>query len=596
MADRYSDQFMDWLKEDGYTHCYFVGGGNVMHLLEAASRRFKCIPVVHEVAAGIAAEYFNDMQPKGHKAFALVTAGPGLTNIVTAVGGSYLESRELLVVGGQAKTSDLSRGTVPQIGPQEIDGVGTSTPITKKSILADRSQSKSEVLRLTNLSRTGRKGPVFIEMCLDVSAMPPIEADSRELPKVSVVPAPDAKEITRVVEMLMKSTRPLLLIGGGVDRKSGKEVLRKFQDLGFPLATTWNGFDRVSSEYEFYAGRPNTYGMRWANIVNQSSDLVIAVGTRLGIQQIGFAWEDYVAHGKLIQVDIDSQELNKGFPKVELGLACDAVLFLEAIYEGLKEFKIDKEWQSYIKELRQKLDKPDAANLAAEGYIELHSFIRDLSIKLDANDVIVPCSSGGTFNAVMQMFNQKGEQIVTTDKSLASMGYGLSGAIGAAAANPDRRTILMEGDGGFAQNMQELGTVKVQSLNLKMFIFSNKGYASIRTTQKAYFKGNYVGCDRETGLGLPNWKKLFTAFDIPVIEIDSSNLWGMEMMSALEKNGPQAFIVNLDPEQLFFPKITSRVLTDGTMKTNPLHLMSPNIEGELAEFAFKYLPESSWKV
>jgi acetolactate synthase-1/2/3 large subunit len=154
----------------------------------------------------------------------------------------------------------------------------------------------------------------------------------------------------------------------------------------------------------------------------------------------------------------------------------------------------------------------------------------------------------------------------------------------------------MEGDGGFAQNMQELGTVKVQSLNLKMFIFSNKGYASIRTTQKAYFNGNYVGCDRETGLGLPNWKTLFTAFDIPVIEIDSSNLWGMEMMSALEKNGPQAFIVNLDPEQLFFPKITSRVLTDGTMKTNPLHLMSPNIEGELAEFAFKYLPESSWKV
>ena len=596
MADRYSDQFMDWLKEDGYTHCYFVGGGNVMHLLEAASRRFKCIPVVHEVAAGIAAEYFNDMQPQNQKAFALVTAGPGLTNIVTAVGGSYLESRELLVVGGQAKTSDLSRGTVPQIGHQEIDGVGILTPITKKSVLADRRLSRSEVLRLTDLSRTGRKGPVFIEMCLDISAMPPIEADSRELNKVNAIPAPNSKDITRVVEMLMKSNRPLLLIGGGVDRKRGKEILEKFKALGFPLATTWNGFDRVSSEYEFYAGRPNTYGMRWANIINQSSDLVIAVGTRLGIQQIGFAWEDYVAHGSLIQVDIDSQELNKGFPKIELGLACDAVLFLESLYEGLKDFIIDKEWQSYIKQLRQKLDKPDSANFAADGYVELHSFIRTLSEKLNGDEVIVPCSSGGTFNAVMQMFNQKGEQIVTTNKSLASMGYGLSGAIGASAANPTRRTILMEGDGGFAQNMQELGTVKVQSLNLKMFIFSNKGYASIRTTQKAYFSGNYVGCDRETGLGLPNWTILFKAFEIPVMEIDSSNLWGSEMMSELENSGPQAFIINLDPEQLFFPKITSRVLSDGTMKTNPLHLMSPNLEPDLAEFAFKYLPESSWKI
>ena len=243
-----------------------------------------------------------------------------------------------------------------------------------------------------------------------------------------------------------------------------------------------------------------------------------------------------------------------------------------------------------------KLDKPDAANSAADGYIELHSFIRTLSEKLNPKDVIVPCSSGGTFNAVMQMFNQKGEQIVTTDKSLASMGYGLSVAIGASAANPARRTVLMEGDGGFAQNMQELGTVKVQSLNLKMFIFSNKGYASIRTTQKAYFNGNYVGCDRETGLGLPNWTTLFRAFEIPVTDINSSNLWGSEMMSALETSGPQAFIVNLDPEQLFFPKITSRVLADGTMKTNPLHLMSPNLEPDLAEFAFKYLPESSWKV
>jgi acetolactate synthase-1/2/3 large subunit len=258
--------------------------------------------------------------------------------------------------------------------------------------------------------------------------------------------------------------------------------------------------------------------------------------------------------------------------------------------------EISTEWQTYIQEIRTKLDRPDAANVAGDGYIELHSFIRELSLRLDSDDVIVPCSSGGTFNAVMQMFKQKGNQIVTTDKSLASMGYGLSGAIGAAIANPDRRTILMEGDGGFAQNLQELGTVKVQKLNLKMFIFSNKGYASIRTTQKAYFNDNYVGCDEETGLGLPDWKQLFQAFGIGVQDIYSSNVWDPEMLSALSGSGSQAFIIHLDPEQLFYPKITSRVLSDGTMKTNPLHLMSPPLDDEMAEFAFRYLPATSWKI
>ena len=182
MSNKYSDQFMDWLKEDGYTHCFFVGGGNVMHLLEAASRRFECIAVVHEVAAGIAAEYFNETNKNGERAFALVTAGPGLTNIVTALGGAFLESRELLVVGGQAKTTDLARGTVPQIGHQEIDGMGIVKPITVASVMADRRLDKSEVLRLTHRSREGRKGPVFIEMCLDVSAMPPLEKQIREIP------------------------------------------------------------------------------------------------------------------------------------------------------------------------------------------------------------------------------------------------------------------------------------------------------------------------------------------------------------------------------------------------------------------------------
>ena len=588
MSNKYSDQFMDWLKEDGYTHCFFVGGGNVMHLLEAASRRFNCVAVVHEVAAGIAAEYFNETNQNGERAFALVTAGPGLTNIVTALGGAFLESRELLVVGGQAKTTDLARGTVPQIGHQEIDGIGIVKPITVASVMADRRLDKSEVLRLTHRSREGRKGPVFIEMCLDVSAMPPLEKQIREVP-VKVRPTgPSKVDMKTVQDLWLKAKRPMLLLGGGVDKSSGLNVIEKLMGLKIPMATTWNGFDRVPYEYSEYCGRPNTYGMRWANILVQSADLVLAVGTRLGIQQIGFAWDEFVGNGKIVQVDLDRNELQKGFPKLELGIQADAVEFLEAFIENLNP-PTCQDWKEFISEVRFSLDKPDEANKASEGFIELHSFIRSLGDVCDSNDVIVPCSSGGTFNAVMQMFRHKVGQSVTTDKGLASMGYGLSGAIGASIANPDRRVILMEGDGGFAQNLQELGTVSVNKLNLKIFLTSNKGYASIRTTQKSYFNGNYVGCDLETGLGLPNWEKIFEAYEIPVFRFTSENLDFELIKSKISETGPQGFIIDLDPEQLFYPKVTSRVLDSGAMKTNPIHLMSPDLNDEDSKKFLKYV-------
>src|ERR1700712_1172704 len=168
---KYSDLLADWLVSLGYTHCFFVAGGNIMHLLESCSRRFTCVPVVHEVAAGIAAEYFNEVHlgPNGGaKAFAMVTAGPGLTNIVTALAGAWLESRELLVIGGQVKVSDLSRSKVRQRGIQEIDGVAIAKPITERSELIETVIDQSTFAALTRSGTHGRKGPVFLELPLDI--------------------------------------------------------------------------------------------------------------------------------------------------------------------------------------------------------------------------------------------------------------------------------------------------------------------------------------------------------------------------------------------------------------------------------------------
>jgi acetolactate synthase-1/2/3 large subunit len=585
---KYSDIFMDWLKEFGYTHCFFVGGGNVMHLLESASSRFECIPVVHEVAAGIAAEYFNEVS-ENKRAFAMVTAGPGLTNIVTAIGGAWLENRELLVIGGQAKTSDLAQGRVRQIGHQEIDGVGITSAITKTAVQLKSPINKSDLWDLCELSRTGKKGPVFLEICLDVTASQIVRDDNCSKANLTSPLATDS-DINKIVELLKNSERPLFLIGGGVDRNRFRELLPLLVEKRIPLATTFNGADRIGSDYKYYCGRPNWYGMRWANILLQQSDLLICLGTRLGIQQVGFAWEYFAPNAHVVQIDLDANEINKGFPKIDTGLAVEVNNLLERLIgiDWAPNNAID-DWLEHIVSVREVLECVDSANSAAEGFIELQSFLFKIGDCFTKDDIIIPCSSGGSYTGAMQMFKNKTGQLMVTDKSLASMGYGLSGAIGASIAFPNKRTILIEGDGGFAQNMQEIGTVKNRNLNLKMFIASNKGYASIRTTQKAYFNNNYVGCDDETGLGLPNWQKIFEAYGIKTMHVDSSNQFSTEFLEALNVDGPFAFIIDLDPDQLYFPKLTSRVMPDGRMESNPLHLMTPPLAADISTKLLKWL-------
>ena len=587
-TNKYSDIFMDWLKEFGYTHCFFVGGGNVMHLLESASSRFECIPVVHEVAAGIAAEYFNEIS-ENKRAFAMVTAGPGLTNIVTAIGGAWLENRELLVVGGQAKTSDLAEGKVRQIGHQEIDGIGITSTITKAAVQLKKPISKSDVWDLCELSRTGKKGPVFLEICLDVTASQVVKEDKFIKADLTSPLASDS-EINKITELLKKSERPLLLIGGGVDRERFKKILPLLIEKRIPLATTFNGADRIGSDYKYYCGRPNWYGMRWSNIILQQSDLLICLGTRLGIQQVGFAWEHFAPNAHVIQVDLDVNEINKGFPKIDTALVVEVNDLLERLVTtDLSTSDSIEDWLNHIEVMRETLEVVDSANIAQEGFVELQSFLFRIGEYFSKDDIVIPCSSGGSYTGAMQMFKNKTGQLMVTDKSLASMGYGLSGAIGAAIAFPNKRTILIEGDGGFAQNMQEIGTVKNRNLNLKMFIASNKGYASIRTTQKAYFNNNYVGCDEETGLGLPDWQKIFNAYGIKTMQVNSSNQFSSEFQEALTADGPFAFIIELDPDQLYFPKLTSRVMPDGRMESNPLHLMTPPLATDISAKILKWL-------
>jgi len=584
---KYADQVVAWLVEMGYTHCFFVAGGNIMHLLDGVRRTMTCIPVVHEVSAGIAAEYFNESN-SDKKAFALVTAGPGVSNIITAMSGAWLESRELLVIAGQVKSTDLASGGIRQRGIQEIDGIGITQAVSKVALQVQSPIAKNKFVETVNLGITGRPGPVFIEFCLDAQGAPPIvEVKQSEDTRVDMTTLVDQKSLEIMLEKLKSAQRPLLLLGGGISRTTAKLIQRQLQELPIPMMTTWNGADRLDSRSTNYFGRPNTWGQRAANLILAQADVVVALGTRLGLQQTGFNWQEFGKNAFVVHVDIDQSELDKGHPKTDLGICADANSVLLKILDA--RHSLNEQWTEYARKVLELLPLSDPANQTGRGFVNTQSFFEQISQLATEEDILIPCSSGGANSVAMQIISQKFGQVIIANKGLASMGYGLAGAIGASLAHPKRRTILFEGDGGFAQNLQELATVKVNELPLKIFIFANNGYGSIRMTQKNYFGGAYLGCDTQTGLGFPDWEILFRSFGIDSITIDED--WGSnrEVQSRLLDETPCGFIVPTDPLQTYWPKIQSRVVEGGGMESNPLQSMSPELEEPLYSQVSLYL-------
>jgi acetolactate synthase I/II/III large subunit len=598
---KYSDALIGWLKTNGYTHCYFVAGGNIMHLLNSARQALICVPVVHEVAAAIATEYHNATvqasaaAPGTGKALALVTAGPGLTNTLTGLAGAWLESRELLLLGGQVKVEDLAPAGLRQLGIQEVDGVAMAAPVCKRSLCLKVPMPAQHLLVEVAEGWQGRPGPVFLELPLDVQAaqVPEDWADpmgSRNQGHEVVDPLVDTTVVADVAARIAAAERPVLLLGGGLSHRQAKALRSQLADLSLPIMTTWNGADRFDADQSNYAGRPNTWGQRSSNLILQQSDLVLAVGSRLGLQQTGFNWQAFVPLGEVIQVDIDPAELVKPNPRTALAIEADADAFLPALLN--LPLGDHKEWLAFSQQVRALLPLSEPCNTTPEGFLNPYDMVAALSELCDPADHIVPCSSGGAFTVMMQAFQLQADQTMITDKGLASMGYGLSGAIGVTIADPDHRTVLVEGDGGFTQNLQELATVAVNKLNLKIFLFCNEGYASIRMTQKNYFDGAYLGCDVNSGLGFPDWSTLAAAYRIPSLQLTENWAEDPTFLNLWQHQGPALFLVPLHPEQTYFPKITSRISPTGGMESNPLHVMTPELPEELNELVTRYFSKA----
>jgi len=599
---KYSDEIAIWFKDSGYTTCFFVAGGNIMHLIESFSKNFEMIPVIHEVAAAIAADYFNEassanIYEKG-KAFALVTLGPGATNTLTAVAGANIDSRELVVLAGQVKSTDLKQNHERQHGIQEIDGVPIFSTVTKKAISLTQRLDERRFKSLIEFAGTDRKGPVYIEICHDVQgSISAAESDYLNFPgfflERDLMEIEFSENINELKIALQESIRPLILIGGGFARHR-IDLLEVMYSWGIPIATTWHAADRISSNSPLYAGRPNLFGQRWANAVLQQSDLIIVLGSSLGLQQTGFNLEEFAPLAHVFQIDIENQDSQKSrIPKInpirmELG---SFILKLDIeFFSGVPEMYHRNEWNKwlgFIQEIRKSLPLVEESTIPEGQFVNPFEFLRFLSINSPDLLNFIPCSSGGSYTSSMQVFEQKEGTVIISSRGLGSMGIGLAGAIGAAKAN-ENITWLVDGDGGVLQNIQELATINQLGLPIKVILFNNNGYGSIRSTQKKYFSGNYIGCDSNTGLGQPNFSLLARAFHLEYLEVDVTTEKA-PLIQLLNSPRPAIIEVLISQDQPFLPKIESKLNSDGSMSSAPLHEMYPLIDKSVATRVLKYL-------
>jgi len=590
---KYSDSLGEWLVELGYTHCFFVAGGGIMHLLDGVRNRFECIPVVHEITAGICAEHFNECAAKGQRAFALVTTGPGLTNIVTAVAGCHVEHRELLVIAGQVKSTDLLTSPERQRGVQEVDGRAICGPISVRSECLRAPISRARFQSLARLAQGPHPGPVVIEVCLDVqgAAVDPDRLRDEPAPASATTIAPSEGDVAGMRQRLKGARRPLVLLGGLVSREAARSALPVLERLGLPVATTTSAIDRVPTDSPIFAGRPGTWGgQRAANMVLAQADVILVFGAQLDLQQTGFNYGEYAPQAQLIQVFPSQAELDRIGPPAHGKVLATPDAALTALLPGI-QWKDQDGWGDYVREVRALVPSLEPANTSGAGYINSFRFLKSLSRATQASDVLALCSSGGTFTGALQSYEVAPGQLATTSAAHASMGYGLATAIGAAFADRSRRVVLTEGEGGFSQNLQELAIIKRFSLPIKIFLLENQGYASIRATQKKFFNGAYLGCDPETGLGFPHWEKLFDAYGIPCRFLREEEADEVTLSKLLnQRTGPEAWMVRVDPNQPNWPAVSTLLSADGSLTSSPLYDMLPKLPGEVLARVGRYLP------
>ena len=550
---RLADYVMNFLEDADVKHIFMLSGGGIMYLVDAlghAGIDYVCCH--HEQAAGIAAQAYA--MEKNALGVCMATTGPGGTNVLTATGAAYVDSTPVLFLTGQVKRSDFaSLRRVRQFGAQENDIVSMAKPVTKYAVtVTEAEEIKYHLQKAVYLALHGRKGPVWVDIPLDIQNMQ-IDPDSlREFDPETLQDedilaerAPDKEEISKAVhtarEWIKAAKRPLFLIGHGLVSAGAEAVFKEVQELlKIPVEATWRALGIMDYDDPYFFGSPGLQANRYSNLILQGADLLIVLGSRLDNMITAFNEEHFAYRAKKILVDLDGNEIRKlAMPEAE-GTVCSVRDFLNRLKEEMTGEEIPgyAEWLEFCRKIKDRVPLLQEKQEHPADMVDLYRLSMRLSEYCNENDVLAISSTSRCNTAGHMAFKHKEGQKTVSSMGFGSMGFALPSAVGAWFAGEGKRVIMLEGDGSLQLNLQELQTVVHHNINAKMFIFHNAGYAAITTMQDRNFDGFHVGSDGESGLSMPDLQKIAGAYGIPYCRIDRNEQIDEKIEQTLNCAGP----------------------------------------------------------
>lgn len=580
-----SDYVMQFLEEKGVSQAFMLPGGGAMHLVDSlGNSNLNYICFQHEQGAAIASEAYG--QHTNRPCLLLVTSGPGATNAITGVTAGWIDSTPMFVVSGQSKRADLvGDKKVRQIGSQEVQIIPMVEPITKYAVQVEAPDDiRYHLEKAYHEATTGRPGPVWLSIPLDVQGalidqekLHGYIEEHEDIPDIN-------EQISEIIKLLSNSKKPLVIAGNGIKIASAEELLKSIvKRYKIPVQTTWKTIDMFAEDDEVYVGHPGIMGDRGANLILQEADLLISVGSRLDTSITAFNDEHFAYKAKKVIVDIDMNEINRMGMEKEIAIAYDAKNFLEKLDEELciaavsmeQNDKYRTEWLRKCKKIREEHPTVTEKHKDTGDYVSAYYFIDELCKNLNEGDIIVPESSGGAGEITYQAFKTKKNQKMKNAAGLGSMGFGLPYAIGACIANNKKKTILINGDGAFQLNIQELETLHREKLPVKMFVWNNSGYASIRSMQRGNFKGHYVASSADSGFTVPDIDAVAKAYGFETCSLKNNEEMVENLPKILESDKAVLCEVFVSPDETVWPRVKAIVQADGSIKSGELENMWP---------------------
>ena len=580
-----SDYVMEFLAKKGVKTVFMLPGGGCMHLVDSLGRNKKIeyIACLHEQAASIAAEsYAQHMNDLGA---VLVTTGPGGTNTITGLTAAWIDSTPVLFISGQVKRSDrMGDSGVRQMGSQEVEIVPIVKSVTKYAeTVMDPQKIRYMLEKAYYLAMHGRRGPVWLDIPLDVQAA---EIDVDALTGFVLETAPQeisSVKIEKIRKLLEQAKRPLILAGNGIKLSGAEGEFEQFmQQLQIPVLLTWKTIDMLDADNPLYFGCPGGMGHRYANFILQNSDCLLILGSRLDSSLTAFNHANFAPRAKKIMIDIDAAEIDKMQMEIAVKLESDLKPVLRELNQV--QYTLDREvlagWLGYCQRMKMKYPVVTEEMYQGTEYVNAHAFVDELCQQLTAEDILVPESSGGAGEITYQAMKVKKGQKVKNAAGLGSMGFGLPYALGACIANGQKRTVLINGDGAFQLNIQELATIAQHNLPIKIFIWCNGGYASIMGTQNNYFGGNYVAANRKSKLCIPDIGRVAAAYGLKTFKLEHNADMQSKIAEVLQTEGAVLCEVKVSPKETASPRSKAMKLPDGSMLSKPLEDMWPYLSSD----------------